>query len=334
MDERLDSGTKRRQAVVAWLSIALIVLGAGLLVWYRSSNERRQREIARAGTVPLTDPEPTGAVCRAGMDIPCPLDAPGALAVDGEGRIFVGGRGEVVILAADGTLEGRFPVKGDVTCLTLDGAGNVYAATRREVRVHDKDGVEKSAWDVFDAKSVLTSISVAGDKVYVADAGRRAVWVLDAGGGVVRRLVRAGMPQGAFLVPSPYFDVAGVESGGVWVADPGRHELVLYSAEGVEQDAWGKAGVEDEAFCGCCNPCHIALLPGGGFVTGEKGIMRVKRYGREGEYIEQVAGPACFSRGARMADLAVDGGGRILVLDPDRKRIRVFTLGQGGQNEG
>ncbi|MHC4524382.1 MAG: hypothetical protein ACYSU8_02430, partial [Planctomycetota bacterium] len=90
-------------------------------------------------------------------------------------------------------------------------------------------------------------------------------------------------------------------------------------------------------FSGCCNPVALAILPDGGFVTAEKGLVRVKVYDADGEFVGVVAGPdqlgwiaplrvcktpeECKSKGF---DVAVDSAGRIYVLDTLRNVVRVF----------
>jgi hypothetical protein len=66
-------------------------------------------------------------------------------------------------------------------------------------------------------------------------------------------------------------------------------------------------------------------LPDGSFVTSEKGIARVKIIKPTGEFLCVVAGPEQFDEGTVGLDLAVDSQERILVLDPHRKMVRIFT---------
>jgi hypothetical protein len=59
-------------------------------------------------------------------------------------------------------------------------------------------------------------------------------------------------------------------------------------------------------------------------VTSEKGWVRVKVYGPGGELESVVAGPDRFDEETLQPDLALDSKGRVLVLDPKRRRVRVF----------
>ncbi len=93
-----------------------------------------------------------------------------------------------------------------------------------------------------------------------------------------------------------------------------------------------------DGFCGCCNPVNFAVLPDGGFVTCEKGLPRVKIHDADGVFASVVAGPEGFAENWRVCilnalsncqtgglDVAVDSMGRILVLDPVERVVRIFT---------
>ena len=55
-----------------------------------------------------------------------------------------------------------------------------------------------------------------------------------------------------------------------------------------------------------------------------KGIPRVKVYNRLGTLESVVAGPGKFLEGTKGLDLARDSNGRIYVLDPMKKAVRIF----------
>jgi sugar lactone lactonase YvrE len=103
------------------------------------------------------------------------------------------------------------------------------------------------------------------------------------------------------------------------------HQVQAYTAEGDLEASWGKPSLEIQGFCGCCNPCNIALLPDGSVVTAEKGIPRVKVYSAAGAFESVVAPPDALSTAAAGTDLVVDSQGRVLVLDPPARAIRVFA---------
>jgi hypothetical protein len=132
-----------------------------------------------------------------------------------------------------------------------------------------------------------------------------------------------GREDAGFVVPGPWFSVAA-SADELWVVNPGRQRVERYT-EGLRTNTWGIASMEAEGFCGCCNPTHLVLLPGGGFVTSEKGIPRVKVYDTHGKLRSMVAGADAFEEGTTGLALAAAPHGRILVLDPVRGQVRSFV---------
>ena len=88
-----------------------------------------------------------------------------------------------------------------------------------------------------------------------------------------------------------------------------------------------------EGFSGCSNPANFAIIEDGGFVTGEKGLPRVKIYDADGVFVSVVAPPELFGWrndgffGSRIGelDVSVDPQGRVLVLDPVERIVRIFA---------
>jgi len=252
-----------------------------------------------------------------------------AVAADGAVAIIAGS--ELAWLAPGGGVARRVPLPGPGFCLAL-AADRVFVGLRDRVAVLDRDGAVAASWESLGERAWLTSIAVRGQDVLVADAGNRLVWRFDRGGRLLgffgRRDPAAG--EEGFVVPSPYFDLAFDPAGGLRVVNPGEHRVQLRGLDGRVVSAWGETSLGPEGFSGCCNPSHLAILPDGSFATSEKGIPRVTLYGRDGRFLEVVAGPASFAPLAIDLDLAVDARGRILVLDPLRGELRVFAREVGG----
>jgi hypothetical protein len=59
--------------------------------------------------------------------------------------------------------------------------------------------------------------------------------------------------------------------------------------------------------------------------TAEKGIPRVKAYRLDGRLDSVVEGPEDFLPDVDGVEIAVTPEGRVLVLDPDRQELRIFS---------
>lgn len=255
------------------------------------------------------------------------LSEPRGLAVGPDDKIYVAGDQVVRVFGPDGMRLYTIALEDPPMCLALDEDGIVYIAMKDHVEVRDSAGAKKGLWSRQGERAFLTSIAVADDTVFVADAGNRQVIRYDKAGknlGLITGKNDARSVNG-FFVPSAHFDLATDEGRSVWIVDPGRHAVVQFRASGEVMTSWGKAGTAIDSFCGCCSPSHIALRADGSFVTSEKGLVRVKVHGPGGEFVNVVAAPKDFDDGTIDLDLAVDSQDRILVLDRSRKQVRVFV---------
>jgi len=212
-------------------------------------------------------------------------------------------------------------------CLAVSAQGLLFVGLRDHVEVYDGQGNRQATWESLGPRAHLTSLAVAGDSVWVADAGQRVILRCDRQGRVLATLgdkdISGGLPR--LVVPSPHLDVAIGTDGLLRVVNPGRHTVNVLTAEGQLKASWGQHSTALEGFCGCCNPTDIALLPDGRVVTSEKGIPRVKIYTPQGQLQSVVAGPEAFRPEVVGLDLAVDAQGQVLVLDPSRRAVRVFA---------
>lgn len=89
-----------------------------------------------------------------------------------------------------------------------------------------------------------------------------------------------------FIVPGAAFPLDLSLDEELWVANTGRKQLEqLDPATGRFIASWKPLA----AFGGCCNPVRFAALPGGRFVTMEKGVRRACVYLPSGELERIVA---------------------------------------------
>ncbi len=265
-----------------------------------------------------------------------PLEIPGlsaltSVACAGD-RIAAGGGRNIVVLASRGEVLLRLSVPADLTCLALDAQGRLYAGLGSAIRAFDASGRTTADFQGLAPDALITSLLTSDEAVFAADARNRCVLGFTPEG-ALRQTFHSpadAEDQAGFLVPSPYFDLAAGQGRTLWVVNPGRLRLEEYSFDGEYIGAWPEqAGMHIEAFCGCCNPAHIASLPDGGIATAEKGIPRIKVYSRRGAFRGVVAPPQLFEGFDLGIDLAADAGGRILVADPFRRQVRVFVQRSG-----
>ena len=260
-----------------------------------------------------------------------------ALGVDG--RIYVAGDKAVEIFEKSGISSGRIEIAGAPRCLTVADDGKIYIGVGDHVEVYDGRGKRLASWGSLGEKAVLTSIAVFKEDVFAADAGNRSVVRYDTAGKVVNYIGKKDPDRNVpgFVVPSPYFDLAVSKDGLLRVVNTGRRRIEAYTFDGDFEFSWGEASTGVKGFCGCCNPVNFAILPNGGFVTCEKGLVRVKVYDSGGIFAGVVAGPEQLVKGgvcrvcefpaesqASGFDVAVDGDGRIFVLDTIKNVVRIF----------
>jgi len=254
----------------------------------------------------------------------------------GEGdRIFASGDRVVRILGRNGARIGEIAIDGEPRCLAIAPSGRLYVGVRAadggisqdHIRVFGSARDPIARWEGLGERAVVTSIAATDDDIFVADAGNRLVYRYDPSGKMVLKIGERDEDRDyfGFQIPSPYFDVGVDREGILWIVNPGMLRVEEYSLDGCKGSSWGEPSPAIEAFCGCCNPAHFAIARDGGFITSEKGLARVKRYDRDGRFVCVVAPPAAFAGDGHAMDVAVDAAGRVLVLDPATRKIRVFV---------
>jgi hypothetical protein len=250
------------------------------------------------------------------------------ISVDQSDNIYICGENGIEIFDRTGKPATKFAINGTANCVHVDPAGRVYLGMQDHVEVFDKTGKQLKQWKSSGSNAIITSVAVTGRDIFVADAGNKVVLQYELSGNPVKKIGEKDPARNipGFVVPSPYFDLGIDRKGDLWIANPGRHHLEQYTREGDLTTSWGESSMSMEGFCGCCNPSNFAVLSDGCFVTSEKGIERIKVYWPNGVFRYVVAGPDSFIEGTHGLDVAVDSKDRILVLDPEKKQVRVFVL--------
>jgi hypothetical protein len=308
------------------LTIASVVMGCLVLVgqvWGLGSRRRPQRLNLDAHM----KIDPVLRMAREQERLPIRAQELRGLAVGKDGFLYVAADRVVLVYDARGRRTGKLSVGAPVYALAVVPEG-LYLALQDHVQVWDvAAGKATAVWPKLAGRPYLTSIAVGEKDVYVADAGNRRVVRFDKAGKVQNHIGERDSVNGVpgCVVPSPYFDCALAGDGTVWLANPGRHQFENYTPEGKLLKRWGRAGAAIDKFSGCCNPSHFALV-GDAFVTSEKGLVRIKVHGADGELKGVVAGPKEFKRRTLDLDLAIHPQGHLLVLDPMERCVRAYRF--------
>lgn len=258
------------------------------------------------------------------------MASPKGIAIDREDRLYIAGAEGVRVLDAAGKLLRVIRTPRPAVCVALDGRGGIYVGYESGVAVFTEKGERITSWGeegkAAGQMRVVTSIAVSEANVYVADAGNRCVHRFDTTGDFINEIGKkdpeANVP-GIIVRQSPMLDLAVDSSRLLHVTNPGRLRVERYKADGTLLDYWGRPGRALADFCGCCNPTNILLLGDGQIATSEKAIPRVKVYGEDRKLLALIDSEH-FSKKAFGLDLARDSKKRILVLDSEDRKIKVF----------
>lgn len=349
-------GTTNR-LLIGLVVLAAIAAGGMAVVWLDPTGREAGRLPAeyRYDLKDAQRVDPKLIRFRQTAEYPVPLAELRALTVGIDSRIYVAGDSAVCILAVDGKKAAEIALPAPATCLAVARGGEVpadgktpdsvraedlrlYVGLGDHIEVFTMAGKPLARWKASGERSLLTAIAVQEPDAWVADAGKRIVWRYRTDGTRIGSLGTRDAARGiqGFIVPSPYFDLALSPDGLLRVTNPGWHRVEAYTAEGDLELFWGKSGLGIASFCGCCNPAHLAVLPDGRIVTAEKGLVRVKVHAADGTFESVVAAPEQLASNPEMVeetrpdhrlpvfDVAADAAGRVWVLDPLRRSVRVF----------
>jgi len=248
-----------------------------------------------------------------------------------EGTLYVAGDSALVILRPDGTALERWKILPSPTSILVDDQA-VFIGYRSLVARYDHNGNLAASWADLGDRAVITNLAGKGDRIYVADAGNRKVWVYSREGEQITGFAGEAQTEAGhgFIVPSPNFDLAVDSYGELWVVNPGKHALENYTDDGRMRGYWEHMSTGPEGFLGCCNPARITAASDGRFVTSEKGLVRIKVYDESGALKSVVAPPTLFKEEGRAPDVCVDSRMVVYALDYDRNMIRIFKPREDG----
>jgi DNA-binding beta-propeller fold protein YncE len=241
-----------------------------------------------------------------------------SVTVSEDGAIFTGGDEFVSCYNPDLTRKWILKSPSGISALSVDG-DTIYAASSETIYLISNDGKPISEWGPYEANSIITSISASGTNVAFADAGNKRIFILKKNGEVVSMI---GQSDKSLIIPSPYFDVALYGENKLYLANTGNRRIEIWTTGGSLLSQFGEPGAAPEAFCGCCNPAHFAVIPQG-FVTAEKGINRIKILDPDGRFVEFVSSKNSFTPSVPL-DVASADGKTIYAANPADSKLYVY----------
>ena len=254
-------------------------------------------------------------------------------------HLYIATKNGVNVVDAQGNKVAEIATTSPARCVAVAEDGTVYVGLRTHLEVFDTKGQSVATWEPPIRKTWFTGLSVGRNDVFAADSANRVILRYDRSGKLIGRIGEKNHERNipGLIVPSPYLDVKLGPDDLLRVNNPGRHCVHLFTPDGDLELSWGKPSAAIEGFCGCCIPIGLALLPGGGCVTCEKGIPRVKVYSADRTLAGVVAGPEQFPENGRAGqnsdradgtlgglDAAVDAKGNIYILDLVADNVRVM----------
>ena len=219
--------------------------------------------------------------------------------------ILAASEGSVALYSTKGALTRRFPLpseRGTVRDMAVDD-DLIYVLHPTCIGVYDFDGKEVRTWEACSETADHCGIAVTRNGVFVTDAGAKNICHYGHDGSMKRFI---NSPKG-FVVPSYSFGIAHLGDD-IYCSNPGRHLVEHYSAEGDFVGSFGQAGTADGAFCGCCNPVHIAFTPTGDMLTSEKGRPRISCFAADGTFRSTLLNTPELGGGHDAYDIKVIGG--------------------------
>jgi hypothetical protein len=242
-----------------------------------------------------------------------------AVTISSTGFIYLGGNSWVASYDKDFNLLWNIQTAKPIASLSISG-DTIYASTLETILLISSRGESLDEWGPFEDNAIITSVTSSRSLIAFADASNRMVIILTRKGDVKEIIKKTDDP---FIIPSPYFDVALDENDRLYTANTGYRRIETRKTDGSLISYFGLPGTAPDAFSGCCNPAHFALIPDG-FVTAEKGINQIKIFDQNGKFVEYVSSVNKFAPAIPL-DIASYGESTIYAANPADSKLYIFT---------
>lgn len=242
------------------------------------------------------------------------------LAVDRQGTLYASGDSEIKAFDGAGKLHGRWRTQHAALGVAVSRDGLVFAGEEGQIEIFDPATKTARVWR-DKALGRITAIGFVADFVLAGDALPRSIRRLDRGGQCLN-IIGADNNVGGLLIPNGVVSFAVDSAGVIHAANPGKHRVEHYSAEGKLLGHLGKFSFDDPAgFTGCCNPTNISVSDR--IYVTEKAPARLKMYSRGGEF-QGVIAADCFDPNCKNISVEAGAHGRVYAGDTVTLQILVF----------
>lgn len=248
------------------------------------------------------------------------------IAVDRQGRLLAAGDAEIKVFDARGALVKRLGTDTPPLAVATARDGTIWAGQAGQIEIFDPAGKRLGFWrDAVKLKRV-TAIGFAGESVFAGDAADRAIRRFDRQGRWQQDIGKDNNVNG-FLIPNGAISFAVDARGVLHAANPGKHRVEQYGADGKLLGRVGRFGMDAPGFPGCCNPTNVAVADH--IYVTEKAGPRAKVYDFAGNLLAVIATEP-FDPNCRNMSIAVGAGGRVLVADTVKLAVFEFAPEKGG----
>jgi hypothetical protein len=247
---------------------------------------------------------------------------PGAIAVAGDGSIFVAGEGRVLKLNPAGEVlaSAASPVADAAVSLSKEVVEMLEQSGQSS-----KEQLDQMKASLLARRGEVTGLAVTDRDVFIAVPAPN-----DFTFRVYRFDLALNDPQ---LVVEKLRGCCGqmdiqAHRGSLWIPHNARHSVESRDRDGKELSKFGRAGkVKPADFGGCCEPKNMRVLANGEILVAESGPPTcIKRFTADGKFVEVVAMAKAKGDCVRVTVEASADGRRIYLLDTERDAIRVYGV--------
>jgi hypothetical protein len=251
--------------------------------------------------------------------LPVPI-TPGAISVDKDGSIYVGGGGRVL----------KMDQEGKVLASADSPVANAKVALSKEMEDMLKESGRNSEAQrasylrsMEQRRAEITGMAVTKDDVFMAcpspDDFTYRVYRMD------HELKNAKLVVEKLRGCCGQMDIQAAEDK-LWIPHNARHRVECRDRDGKELSQFGKAGrVKPQEFGGCCEPKNLRFTAAGEILAAESGPPTcIKKFSKEGKFLGVVAVLESDGSCVRVTVDSSADGKRFYLLDTTKDAIRVF----------